>query len=221
MNHIRLYENFAEELFDVPVFYPLTDDEDNLFLEESGDILKEFEGKYFELDEPSTHFGSWNDSSDLRCHYWLTSKTMPAGILNNIEFSNLKLSFPDEEKTYKYREVGIEKERKYKFPKIFGHFFWYSIPVEPKRSSRREMYWVMAKDSFGKFRAINGEMKELRNLWNSAKKWNSLEDLIKSETPTLKSIGKYFNDHVEFQRDEWESEETNSSSDDRYDYYDY
>ena len=68
------------------------------------------------------------------------------------------------------------------------------------------MIWLIAKDSMGRFRAVNGEEKELRSLWDKAKKWDDLKSLIESEIPTLKHIAQYFEKHLELEIDEWKSE---------------
>jgi len=81
----------------------------------------------------------------------------------------------------------------------------------------KEKIWLIAKDAYGKYRVAHGEVSELRSLWNSAKPWENLEDLVKSEIPTLKEIAQYFNDHLEDEKDAWDREaESNSRDDDDY-----
>jgi hypothetical protein len=212
MKHLSLYESFAEEMFDIPIFNPWTNEEDELLFDMTEPVLREFESDNFILDEPSRSYGDWQDVSDLVCPYWLVHKAIQKlRILDTNEMGILKEAFPDRKRSYEYKNslTGQISKRESTSPQIFGTFYWYSVPAgdTPKIWSRRkEMIWLIAKDSMGRFRAVNGEEKELRSLWDKAKKWDDLKSLIESEIPKLKDIAQYFEKHLELEIDEWESE---------------
>lgn len=222
MRHLSLYESFAEEIFNIPIFNPWTDEEDDLLFDLTYPVLDQFQGKNFIIDEPSRNYGSWDDVSDIVSSYWLVHKSISSlGMLDRNEESILREAFPDKKKSYEYKNpiTGQPTIREYNSSQIFGTFYWYSIPDgEPMKpwSKRKEMFWMIGKDSMGKFRAINGPKKDLRNLWNQAKKWEDLKSLIESELPTIRDIAQYFDKHLEIEIKEWESEEMDYRS--RYDY---
>lgn len=222
MRHLSLYESFAEEIFNIPIFNPWTDEEDDLLFDLTYPVLDQFEGENFIIDEPSRNYGRWDDVSDIVSANWLIHESISfLGILDKTEQSILREAFPDQKKSYQYKDIitGQPKTREYNSSQIFGTFYWYSVPdgeaMKPW-SKRKEMFWLIAKDSMGKFRAINGTKSELRNLWNGAKKWEDLKSLIESELPTLKDIAQYFDKHLEIEIEEWKSEEMDYHS--RYDY---
>jgi len=223
MKNLKLFEDFTEELFNLPVFVEWTDEEDEKFSDLVYPVLEPFEGDYFELDEPSRGYGKWEESNDLRADYWLTKDSMnKLGILTHPELKKMQEIFPDNHREYKRKDWQGKEVTGYSvIQPIFGNFYWYAIPEErngkPYWGRKKEKIWLIAKDAYGKYRVAHGEVSELRSLWNSAKPWENLEDLVKSEIPTLKEIAQYFNDHLEDEKDAWDREaESNSRDDDDY-----
>lgn len=218
MKNLKLYEDFTENLFDLPVFVKWEDEEDEKFTDLVYPVLEPLQGDYFEMDEPSRAYGTWKESGDLRSDNWLTRETLKhLGILTAQELKRLGEVFPDDHKQYKRKDwQGKEIIGYTVITPIFGNFYWYSVLEEKngKKVRGKDRFWLIAKDAYGKYRVAHGEEKELRNLWNSAKAWENLEDLVRSEIPTLKEIGKHFDGHLEDQKDEWEREEQSNTDDD-------
>jgi len=203
MNNLKTFESFSRDVFGLPFFNEVTNEEGEKIDTMVYDALKEFENSNFEMDEPSLNFGSNDDPENkTRSDYWLANPTVKAlRILDSAEMSNLESSYPKK----KHRSITINgKENSFYFDVIYGNFIYYSIA---ERVGRQYRIWMIGKDEDHLFRAIDAKYDyskhntEIRNAWNSAKQWDDLDALLATQIPHLKSIGKYIQDHC---RDEEE-----------------
>lgn len=224
MKNIKLFEDFTEELFNLPVFTEWTDEEDVKFSDLVYPVLEPFQGDYFILEEPSKRYGESRESDDIKVDYWLTKNSMiKLGLIESRdEIKKMQELFPDNHRRYTTKDwQGKEVIGFNIIEPIFGNFYWYAIPEDrngrPYWGNKQEKIWLIAKDPYGNYRVAHGGIKELRSLWNSAKPWENLEDLIKSEIPTLKEIGQHFDGHLQDEKDEWDREaESNERGEDDY-----
>lgn len=206
MKKLKVFEAFVDELWGILVFNELTLEEDEKIGEMVNNTLDEFQNNYFEMDEPSTHF---NDDENIRADYWLVNKTVQElKILDKIEVDNLNKSYPGKNNRREYNSMGKPKILEWNSPAIYGQFIWYSILDGKKRQYR---IWMIGKDKDHLFRAVDAEYatygKEntaLRSAWDNAKQWDDLDALLASQVPHLKSIGKFIQEHCEYEYDELE-----------------
>lgn len=214
MKKLKVFEAFVDELWGILVFNELTMEEDEKIGEMVNDTLGEFQNNYFEMDEPSTHF---NDDENIRADYWLVNKTLrELNILDSIEMDNLNKSYPDKERKIESNWGGKPRVHVYNTPAIYGQFIWYSIKEGRGRQYR---IWMIAKDKDHSFRAVDAEYATygrkntaLRSAWDSAKQWDDLDALLASQVPHLKSIGKFIQEHCEYEYDELEQAKRDAES---------
>jgi hypothetical protein len=204
MKKLKVFEAFVDELWGILVFNELTMEEDEKIGEMVNDTLGEFQNDYFEMDEPSTHF---NDDENVRADYWLVNKTIKElNILDNIEMDNLNKAYPGKDRKIEYTAwYGKPSVKVYNTPAIYGQFLWYSIKEGKGRQYR---IWMIAKDKDHLFRAVDAEYAtygrkniELRSAWDSAKQWDNLDALLASQVSHLKSIGKFIQEHCQYEYD--------------------
>jgi hypothetical protein len=204
MKKLKVFEAFVDELWGILVFNELTMEEDEKIGEMVNNTLDEFQNDYFEMDEPSTHF---NDDENVRADYWLVNKTIKElNILDNIEMDNLNKAYPGKDRKIEYTAwYGKSSVQVYNTPAIYGQFLWYSIKEGRERQYR---IWMIAKDKDHLFRAVDAEYAtygrkntELRSNWDSAKQWDDLDALLASQVSHLKSIGKFIQEHCEYEHD--------------------
>jgi len=210
----KIFEALEHDLFDVPLFSPVNDQEDEIISDFTHEILKKFEGNYFQMDEPSTGFGNWDNSNELRADYWLTVETVDnLHIATPKEVKILEEHVPDRQIEYKDWKTGESKFRT--FPENFGTFFWYSVPKDPnrRRGDRQGRIWMVVKDGWGEFRAFDDEYNsgitrntKLREAFEKAKPHKDLKALLETQRTHLNAIGKYFEPHLDAEVDAWESE---------------
>jgi hypothetical protein len=214
MNNLKTFESFASEIFGLPFFLEVTDEEDEKISDALYKGLGEFEDNYFDMDEPSLGLKEAQEEydSEVRADYWLANPTVEyLNILDKTEMDNLKAAHPN--KTH----VSSVGGREWKWPVIYGTFIWYSIkpprkePGMTKTPEREHRIWMIAKDDEGSFKAIDARYfpnkeknPELRSALNTAKSWENLDALLESQIPHLKSIGKYVQEHCRNEYDEKE-----------------
>ena len=224
MNNLKTFESFSSDIFGLPIFQGVTDEEDEKISSALHESLGEFQNAYFNLDEPSLGLKDAQEEmdGDIRSDYWLANPTVEyLRIVNPIEMNDLKKSHPDKE----HQSAG--SKRTWKWPVIYGTFIWYSIKP-PKRQpgmtsspTREHRIWMIAKDTDYSFRAIDTKYvtagnpnPELRSAWDSAKPWEDLDTLLASQIPHLKSIGKYVQEHCENEYTEREEAKSDYDYDD-------
>jgi len=205
MNNLKTFESFSRDVFGLPFFSEVSDEEGEKIDTMVYDTLKEFENSYFEMDEPSLGFGSNDDPENkTRSDYWLANSTVrDLRILNDSEMSNLESTYPKK----RHNSIMVNgREHAYEFAVIYGNFIYYSIKG-PKRQYR---IWMIGKDEDHLFRSVDAEYvygktnTTIRDAWDSAKQWDDLDALLASQIPHLKSIGKYVQEHCKNEDEEKE-----------------
>jgi hypothetical protein len=212
MNNLKTFESFTAEIFGLPFFLEVTDEEDEKISEALYKGLGEFEDSYFDMDEPSLALKEVIEDydSEVRADFWLANSTVEyLHILDKTEMDILKSAYP-----YKIHKSPIGG-REWKWPVIYGTFIWYSIkpqkkePGMTKSPEREHRIWMVAKDGDGLFKAIDAKYfpnetknPELRSALSSAKAWEDLDALLESQIPHLKSIGKYVQEHCKNEENE-------------------
>ena len=205
MNNLKTFESFSRDVFGLPFFSEVSDEEGEKIDTTVYETLKEFEDSSFEMDEPSLGFGSNDDPENkTRSDYWLANPTVrDLRILNDSEMSNLESTYPKK----RHNSIMVNgKEHAYEFAVIYGNFIYYSIKG-PKRQYR---IWMIGKDEDHLFRSVDAEYvygktnTTIRDAWDSAKQWDDLDALLASQIPHLKSIGKYVQEHCKNEDEEKE-----------------
>lgn len=202
MQHIKIFEDFARELFGFPIFSEwVYEEDDDKFTDLVYPILEPFQGEYFQLDEPSKKFTPVDPQklSDFVCQFYITVSSLrdlnrfnrfesdPSQkiVMDEKEINILEKAFPSEVRPYGTTE------------KLFGVFYWYSYDYREKKSPYDQI-WMVAKNDNGKFKCANGNIGKVMEEWiNSEREFDDLESLVKDQEETLREIGKRFNTHLE------------------------